>query len=177
MKRPSRSAPTSRPKRRASSIAIKRAYDKPSPQDGLRILIDRLWPRGLSKATLKIDAWPRELAPSTDLRKWYGHEPARFAEFRRRYRAELAAHAKELGALRAMVRRMDKHVEDHRSAIGIGASLPGRDVPRAFELLGRDSGQHADHVVEGLRKQRDGRGFGLFQQSICFVCDCDRHIG
>jgi uncharacterized protein YeaO (DUF488 family) len=104
MKRPSRSAPTSRPKRRASSIAIKRAYDKPSPQDGLRILIDRLWPRGLSKATLKIDAWPRELTPSTDLRKWYGHEPARFAEFRRRYRAELAAHAKELGALRAMVR-------------------------------------------------------------------------
>jgi len=104
MKRPSRSAPTSRPKRRASSIAIKRAYDKPSPQDGVRILIDRLWPRGLSKATLKIDAWPRELAPSTDLRKWYGHEPARFAEFRRRYRAELAAHAKELGALRAMVR-------------------------------------------------------------------------
>jgi uncharacterized protein YeaO (DUF488 family) len=103
MKRPSRSAPTSRPKRRASSIAIKRAYDKPSPQDGLRILIDRLWPRGLSKAKLKIDAWPRELTPSTDLRKWYGHEPARFAEFRRRYRVELAEHAKELGALRALV--------------------------------------------------------------------------
>jgi uncharacterized protein YeaO (DUF488 family) len=104
MKRPSRSARPSRPKRRASSIAIKRAYDKPSPQDGVRILIDRLWPRGLSKAKLKIDAWPRELTPSTDLRKWYGHEPARFAEFRRRYRGELAEHAKELGALRAMVR-------------------------------------------------------------------------
>jgi uncharacterized protein YeaO (DUF488 family) len=104
MKKPSRNARPSRPKRRASSIAIKRAYDKPSPQDGARILIDRLWPRGLSKAKLKIDAWPRELTPSTDLRKWYGHEPARFAEFRRRYRAELAAHAKELGALRAMVR-------------------------------------------------------------------------
>jgi uncharacterized protein YeaO (DUF488 family) len=70
----------------------------------VRILIDRLWPRGLSKAKLKIDAWPRELTPSTDLRKWYGHEPARFAEFRRRYRAELAARVKELGALRAMVR-------------------------------------------------------------------------
>jgi uncharacterized protein YeaO (DUF488 family) len=93
-----------RPKRRASSITIKRAYDKPSPQDGVRVLIDRLWPRGLSKAKLKIDAWPRELTPSTDLRKWYGHEPARFAEFRRRYRAELASHTKELGALRAMVR-------------------------------------------------------------------------
>ena len=104
MKKPSRSARLSRPKRRVSSIAIKRAYDKPSPKDGVRILIDRLWPRGLSKAKLKIDAWPRELTPSTDLRKWYGHEPARFAEFRRRYRAELAEHAKELAALRTMVR-------------------------------------------------------------------------
>ena len=104
MKKPSRSARPSRPKRRASSIAIKRAYDKPSAKDGVRILIDRLWPRGLSKAKLKIDAWPRELTPSTDLRKWYGHEPARFAEFRRRYRAELAEHAKEIDALRAMVR-------------------------------------------------------------------------
>jgi uncharacterized protein YeaO (DUF488 family) len=101
MKRPTREA---RPTRRASSIAIKRAYDKPSPQDGTRILIDRLWPRGLSKAKLKIDAWPRQLTPSTDLRKWYGHEPVRFAEFRRRYRAELAEHADELEALRAMVK-------------------------------------------------------------------------
>jgi uncharacterized protein YeaO (DUF488 family) len=104
MKKPNRRARPSRPKRRASSIAIKRAYDKPSPQDGMRILIDRLWPRGLSKAKLKIDAWPRKLAPSTDLRKWYGHEPKRFAEFRRRYHAELADHANELNALRAILR-------------------------------------------------------------------------
>ena len=104
MKRPNRNAGPSRPKRRVSSIAIKRAYDRPSPKDGVRILIDRLWPRGLSKAKLKIDAWPRELTPSTDLRKWYGHEPARFAEFRRRYRAELAEHAKELDAVRTMVK-------------------------------------------------------------------------
>ena len=104
MKRPSRSAHPPRPKRRASSIAIKRAYDKPSPQDGVRILIDRLWPRCLSKAKLKIDAWPRELTPSTDLRKWYGHEPGRFSEFRRRYRVELAEHANGLAALRAMVK-------------------------------------------------------------------------
>jgi hypothetical protein len=74
MKCPSRSAHPPRPKRRASSIAVKRAYDKPSPQDGMCILIDRLQPPGLSKAKLKIDAWPRELTPSTDLRKWYGHE-------------------------------------------------------------------------------------------------------
>jgi uncharacterized protein YeaO (DUF488 family) len=104
MNRSTREARPTRPKRRASSIAIKRAYDKPNPQDGVRILIDRLWPRGLSKAKLKIDAWPRQLTPSTDLRKWYGHEPARFAEFRRRYRAELAEHADELEALGAMVK-------------------------------------------------------------------------
>jgi len=87
-----------------ASIAIKRAYDKPTPQDGVRILIDRLWPRGLSKAALKLDAWPREIAPSTALRKWYGHDPARFAEFRRRYKAELAGHKDQLDALRAMVK-------------------------------------------------------------------------
>jgi uncharacterized protein YeaO (DUF488 family) len=104
MKKSSRGAPSSRSKRRASSIAIKRAYDEPSPQDGVRILIDRLWPRGLSKAKLKIDAWPRELTPSTDLRKWYGHEPSRFAEFRRRYGAELTEHKDQLDALRAMVK-------------------------------------------------------------------------
>jgi len=103
MKRPTRSAGAAQPTRRAS-IAIKRAYDKPSAQDGIRILIDRLWPRGMSKAKLKIDAWPRLLTPSTDLRKWYGHEPARFAEFRRRYRAELAEHEDELATLRAMVK-------------------------------------------------------------------------
>ena len=103
MKKPSRRPASSRAKR-GSSIAIKRAYDKPSPQDGLRILIDRLWPRGLSKAKLKIVAWPREVTPSTELRKWYGHAPARFAEFRRRYHAELADHGDELRALRAMVK-------------------------------------------------------------------------
>jgi uncharacterized protein YeaO (DUF488 family) len=74
------------------------------PQDGVRILIDRLWPRGVSKTKLKLDAWPRELAPSTELRKWYGHDPVRFAEFRRRYKAELAERPEQLSALRAMVK-------------------------------------------------------------------------
>jgi uncharacterized protein YeaO (DUF488 family) len=97
-------ARTSRPTRRPSSIAIKRAYDNPAPQDGVRILIDRLWPRGVSKIELKLDAWPRELAPSTGLRKWYGHDPGRFAEFRRRYKAELAERPEQLNALRRMVK-------------------------------------------------------------------------
>ncbi len=100
-----RRSPKPRTKRRPKSvaIAIKRAYDPPAAKDGLRILIDRLWPRGVSKAKLKLDAWPRALSPSTALRKWYGHEPARFAEFRRRYRAELAEHKEELAALRTWV--------------------------------------------------------------------------
>jgi uncharacterized protein YeaO (DUF488 family) len=103
--RPKRGSRQPRPKRRAQSqsIAIKRAYDPPAAQDGLRILIDRLWPRGVSKAALKLDAWPRVLSPSTALRKWYGHDPARLAEFRRRYRAELAGHKDELATLRASI--------------------------------------------------------------------------
>jgi uncharacterized protein YeaO (DUF488 family) len=86
------------------SIAIKRVYDDAAPQDGLRILVDRLWPRGLSKAALKLDAWPRDLSPSTELRKWYGHDPKLFAEFRRRYRKEIAAHKDKLDELRAMIK-------------------------------------------------------------------------
>jgi uncharacterized protein YeaO (DUF488 family) len=87
-----------------SPIGIKRVYDKAARDDGVRILIDRLWPRGLSKAELKLDAWPRALSPSTELRKWYGHDPKLFAEFRRRYRKELAGQKEELGALRAMIK-------------------------------------------------------------------------
>ncbi|MFY9693014.1 MAG: DUF488 family protein [Xanthobacteraceae bacterium] len=96
---------TPSPKRRSrpGSIAIKRAYDAPAAKDGLRILIDRLWPRGISKAKLRLDAWPRAIAPSTPLRKWYGHDPQRYAEFRRRYRAELAEHKDELAALRSWI--------------------------------------------------------------------------
>ena len=85
-------------------IDIKRAYEPPSADDGLRILIDRLWPRGITKAALKLDAWPRALTPSTALRKWYGHDPQLFAEFRRRYRDELAAHPDELTALRGLIK-------------------------------------------------------------------------
>jgi uncharacterized protein YeaO (DUF488 family) len=103
-KRTKRKPQTKRATRRSSSIGIKRAYEKPAAGDGVRILIDRLWPRGLSKAALKYDAWPRELAPSNALRKWYGHEPKRFGEFRRRYRGELAEHRDALAALRAKVK-------------------------------------------------------------------------
>jgi uncharacterized protein YeaO (DUF488 family) len=70
-------------------IRLKRAYEAPSSDDGLRILVERLWPRGVSKQKARIDLWLKDLAPSTELRRWYGHDPARWPEFRKRYRAEL----------------------------------------------------------------------------------------
>jgi uncharacterized protein YeaO (DUF488 family) len=106
-----RASPKAKPKPRAkparskaASIAIKRVYEDASADDGVRILIDRLWPRGVSKASLKCDAWPRALSPSNELRQWYGHDPKRAAEFRSRYLGELATHTDELAAQRAMIK-------------------------------------------------------------------------
>jgi uncharacterized protein YeaO (DUF488 family) len=73
----------------APRITAKRAYDPPARGDGVRILADRLWPRGLSKADARVDEWRKDLAPTTELRRFYGHRPERFREFSRRYRAEL----------------------------------------------------------------------------------------
>jgi uncharacterized protein YeaO (DUF488 family) len=89
------------------NIAIKRAYDSPDENDGTRVLVDRLWPRGVAKADARIDLWLKEVAPSTELRKWFGHDPAKFDEFRRRYLAELSAGAGQqaLRQLREMARQ------------------------------------------------------------------------
>jgi uncharacterized protein YeaO (DUF488 family) len=95
-----RKAAAKKPRAKSAAIQIKRAYDAPERGDGLRILIDRLWPRGLSKSKLKIDAWVKHLAPSNALRKWYQHDPRKFAEFRRRYVAELNAQGEGLADLR-----------------------------------------------------------------------------
>ena len=70
---------------------VKRVYEKPARSDGYRVLVDRLWPRGVSKAAAKLDAWEKEIAPSDELRKWFGHEPAKWAEFQQKYHAELRA--------------------------------------------------------------------------------------
>jgi uncharacterized protein YeaO (DUF488 family) len=80
-------------------VRMRRVYDDPSPEDGTRVLVDRIWPRGLAKARAGIDEWAKQVAPSTDLRRWYGHDPGRFEEFRRRYLAELAE-PERLAALR-----------------------------------------------------------------------------
>ena len=85
-------------------VRLKRAYDAPASTDGYRVLIDRLWPRGLSRARAALDAWEKELAPSTELRKWFGHDPQRFEEFRRRYVDELSDHRPALEKLRRRAR-------------------------------------------------------------------------
>lgn len=85
-------------------IRVKRAYEPPSLNDGRRVLVDRLWPRGLSKADVAIDRWLKDIAPSAELRRWFRHDPLRWDEFRERYRAELATRSEILDELRALAR-------------------------------------------------------------------------
>ncbi len=89
-----------------SRIRLRRVYDDPAPEDGTRVLVDRVWPRGLTKDAAHLDEWAKDVAPSTELRKWYGHDPAKFDEFRRRYHAELGQHGPSaaLEGLRALTR-------------------------------------------------------------------------
>ena len=93
---------TSKPK-----VQVRRAYEEPARQDGTRVLVDRIWPRGLTKDKAQLDEWCKQIAPSTALRKWYGHDPARFAEFARRYRAELeeSERAEALQHLRELAKK------------------------------------------------------------------------
>jgi uncharacterized protein YeaO (DUF488 family) len=85
-------------------IRLKRAYEPAAPGDGYRVLIDRLWPRGVSRRQARLDGWEKELAPSTELRQWFGHKPGRFEEFRRRYVEELRGQRRRLTALRRSAR-------------------------------------------------------------------------
>jgi|SRR6185503_14186563 uncharacterized protein YeaO (DUF488 family) len=92
---------------RADAVCIKRAYVPPTEEDGCRVLVDRLWPRGVARKSLALDEWQKDVAPSTDLRRWFNHDPARWDEFKARYRAELAkSPAREaLSALVQLARR------------------------------------------------------------------------
>ncbi|ABL68773.1 MULTISPECIES: DUF488 domain-containing protein [Paracoccus] len=88
-----------------TDISLRRAYDPPLPQEGRRVLVDRLWPRGISRETLGADLWLKEIAPSDELRHWFGHDPEKWPEFRRRYGAELDANPGPLHELRALIRK------------------------------------------------------------------------
>lgn len=83
-------------------IQVKRVYENPSPEDGMRILVDRLWPRGLSKERAAVELWLKDLGPSTELRKWFGHDPAKWREFKTRYQKELAKKQETLVMLKEM---------------------------------------------------------------------------
>jgi uncharacterized protein YeaO (DUF488 family) len=117
-------------------IRLKRAYDPASPSDGYRVLIDRLWPRGVSKQQAKVDEWQKELAPSTELRQWFGHEPDRFAEFRRRYVGELRGQRPRLAELRRRAREgtltlvYSAHDSEHNDAVVL-AEVLRRGLPRS----------------------------------------------
>lgn len=106
-----------------SEVQLKRAYEPPDPSDGTRVLVDRLWPRGVKKSEAAIDVWLKDVAPSTTLRQWFGHDPAKWAEFQKRYRAELA-HSAALEELKAVVARNKRttlvfgaHDPDHNNAV------------------------------------------------------------
>jgi uncharacterized protein YeaO (DUF488 family) len=86
-------------------LRLKRIYDERSTSDGVRVLVDRVWPRGVKKSHAFLDQWLRDIAPSAALRKWFGHDPKRWPEFRRRYRAELRKHSSDLNALRQCAAR------------------------------------------------------------------------
>ncbi len=89
----------------AGELRLKRIYEAPSPGDGTRVLVERLWPRGVTKRRASLDLWLREVAPSPALRRWYDHEPARWEEFVRRYWAELSEHRSVVGMLRKELER------------------------------------------------------------------------
>ena len=118
----------------ASNVRLKRAYDEPDPKDGRRLLVDRLWPRGVSKSDAAIDEWVKEIAPSTALRKWFGHDPARWDEFRERYAKEIHGHADLLAHLRALAR--DEPItlvysardEIHNDAVVLRQVILGRPI-------------------------------------------------
>lgn len=126
----------------ADNIKLKRAYEPATPMDGTRILVDRLWPRGVTKEAAAIDEWIKEIAPSTALRKWFGHDPARWQEFRRLYALEVRKRPQELRNLRARARQgpitlvYSAHDEAHNDAVVLRDILLGRSPPRKLVQQG-----------------------------------------
>jgi uncharacterized protein YeaO (DUF488 family) len=121
----------------ADNVRLKRAYERPATGEGTWILIDRLWPRGVRKVDAAIDQWAKDIAPSTALRKWFGHDPARWQEFRNRYALEVRKHPEQLNRLRALARQgpitlvYSAHDEVHNDAVALRGFLLGRNTTKA----------------------------------------------
>ncbi|MBW8909963.1 MAG: DUF488 domain-containing protein [Mesorhizobium sp.] len=113
----------------AFDIAVKRIYEAPDKTDGQRVLVDRIWPRGVRKEDAALTLWLKEIAPSDELRKWFGHEPARWVEFQKRYRAELERNEEAVAQLRNVLRTgkvtllYGAHDEAHNNAVALAEYL------------------------------------------------------
>lgn len=130
-------------------VQVRRVYDEPEPQDGARVLVDRLWPRGLRKDAAHLDEWAKDVAPSTELRKWYAHDPAKFAEFCRRYTAELAT-----GAPRAALNQLAA-----RAAAG----------PVTLLTATRDAAHSEAAVLAGLLGRRGSGPAAEAGEAACYA--------
>ena len=127
-------------------IRLKRAYEPAAPDDGYRVLIDRLWPRGVSRKQATLDEWDKELPPSTELRRWFGHEPGRFDEFRRRYIEELRNERPRLKVLRRRAREgtltlvYSAHDTEHNDAVVL-AEVLRRGLPKGERSMSGTDGE------------------------------------
>jgi uncharacterized protein YeaO (DUF488 family) len=123
-------------------IHLKRAYDQPTPADGFRVLVERLWPRGLRKEAAALDLWLKDVAPSPELRQWFGHDPARWEEFCRRYWAELADRPAAVGLLKARLRQgqvtlvYGSRDQEHNAAVALKQFLESRAPDDLREAIG-----------------------------------------
>lgn len=115
-------------------VQVKRVYEPAAQSDGFRVLVDRLWPRGISKERAALDLWLKEIAPSAELRRWFGHDPKRWRQFKARYRAELREHGSELALLRSRARKgsvtllFGARDVEHNEAVVLKEILTGNDA-------------------------------------------------
>ena len=159
-------------------VRVRRVYDQPSPDDGQRLLVDRLWPRGLSKAAAHVDEWVKAVAPSDDLRRWYGHDPARFGEFRRRYGDELreperAAALAHLGdaARRGTITLLTATKDAERSQAAVLAGLLRAGAADAAQGHGARADGAAGVAAEGLPAADDRPGDpACWMKRVCPAC-------
>lgn len=145
-------------------IALKRVYDEPEPGDGTRVLVERLWPRGFSKERAHVDVWLKEIAPSHELRTWYGHDPQKFAEFRRRYEAELASATGEA----ALAQLRDLARQGPLTLVFAARDTEHSNATVLRDLLLRDTQRGRASGVDARRQQREPIGQ---------PCDDGHHTG
>jgi uncharacterized protein YeaO (DUF488 family) len=151
---------------RALDVRLKRAYEPTAPADGYRVLIDRLWPRGLSRDRAALDEWEPELAPSTELRQWFGHDPQRFEQFRQRYLAELRQQRPRISALRRRARAgavtliYSAHDTEHNDAVVLaevlrqGLPSPGKERHRPAGSTKSETGRRRAVCSPAEREER-----------------------